>query len=155
MIGRQKGSNRNRGQKKYSSRIIGCVGGALQIASGAGVIIATEGIGTSVGWAMIAHGLNNIQEAQTGKNDDLRKTYHYVLGKYTNYAYAIFDIGLSGMNLLRITNEIKSVRYFQQGLGEIESARYLRGFETMNKYELFFEGVNNMNTVYSNIRENQ
>ena len=142
--------------RKYGSRIIGGVGGVLQVGAGVGVIIGTEGVGTSVGWLMIAHGLNNIQEAWTGKNDGyLRKTYHYVLGKYTNYAYATFDIGLSGMNLLRIANEIRSVRYFQQGFGEVESARYLRGFETMNKYELFFEGVNNINTVYSNIGDNK
>ena len=133
---------------KHPQRIIQGVGGGLQIVSS--VIIdwtAMTPAQEAYALALFGHGMNNMQEAWTGKNGYLKEyAYEPIFGKYANSVYSVVDLGLSGYGMIRVTG----VREIENSYNYIsESYTYEFGYHEMSKATFSFELINDATTVYT------
>jgi len=148
VLGIDRVKNMNNNSINYTSRIIGGIGGFLQIATGA--MLCSSGYGCLLGVPLIAHGANNIEEAYYGNGHRgvLRSAvYDNAFGSNSNYAYAVGDIGLSASSMLRQVG-VKSSQYWSRNFGNLERTRPMYSYQT-SRAATYFEVVNNGNTIYN------
>jgi len=119
------------------------IGGAGQVALGAGICYGSGGLACVGGAYIGSHGLNNIYEGFSGNDGLVRQAYKGILGEKTGQiAYGVIDIGTSisaSSTAVLKPDSWKLFRYIPED--------YVRGVSTMTNAQVVRESTLVIGTV--------